>query len=77
MPILRNLSMALMAGLAAGGAFAFPDKVVKIVVPYPAGGITDVSARIVAERLTAAWGQTVIVENKPGATGAIGKSPPL
>lgn len=72
MPILRKLSVALIAGLAVGSAFAFPDKLVKIVVPYPAGGIADVSARIVAERLTAAWGQSVIVENKPGATGAIG-----
>lgn len=63
---------ALALGLAAGLAYAFPDKPVRMIVPYPAGGATDAAARIVAERLTTAWGQPVIVENKPGATGAIG-----
>ena len=69
---LKTTLTALALGLAANLALAFPDKPVKLVVPYPAGGATDASARIVADKLTQAWGQPVIVENRPGATGAIG-----
>ena len=46
---------------------AFPDKAVTIVVPYPAGGATDVVARLLAEKLPAVWGQQVVVVNRPGA----------
>jgi tripartite-type tricarboxylate transporter receptor subunit TctC len=51
---------------------AFPSKQMRIVVPYPAGGPTDALARIVAVELQTSLGQTVIVENKPGASGSIG-----
>jgi tripartite-type tricarboxylate transporter receptor subunit TctC len=50
----------------------FPSHVVKIVVPYPAGGGVDNLARPIADRLSKAWGQSVIVENKPGAATMIG-----
>lgn len=64
--------LALVGAVAASAALAFPDKPVRLVVPYPSGGATDTAARLVAERLTAKWGHPVIVDNRPGATGAIG-----
>lgn len=49
------------------GAQTFPTKPVSLVVPYPAGGATDVIARMIADKLTQAWGQPVVLSNKPGA----------
>ena len=57
---------------AAAQTTAWPNKPVRIVVPFPAGGTTDVVARLLGQRLQEAWGQTVIVENKTGAGGNIG-----
>lgn len=50
----------------------FPNKSVRIVVPFTAGGATDITARLVAEKLSAKWGQAVIIDNKPGAGGNLG-----
>ena len=58
--------------MCAAAADNFPSRVVTIVVPYPAGGPTDTIARILADRLQATLGQTLIVENISGAGGAIG-----
>lgn len=58
-------------GLAAAQG-AYPGGPIRIVVPYPAGGATDVLARLIAAELQQAWNATVIVENKPGASGNIG-----
>lgn len=53
-------------------AAAWPDKVIRMVVAFPAGGPTDTAARLIAQKLSDRLGQSVIVENKPGASGSIG-----
>ena len=74
--VFRRLALGLFAGatLLATGAAAqtYPDRTIKMVVPYPAGGPTDVIARIVAEEMGKDLGQNVIVENLAGASGAVG-----
>ena len=67
------IGSALFAALPAlAQAPAFPNKPMRIIVPYPAGGATDVSARLVAQRLQEELKQNVIVENRPGASGNLG-----
>jgi tripartite-type tricarboxylate transporter receptor subunit TctC len=63
---------ALALGAGAARAQSWPTKPVSLVVPFPAGGTTDVLARALAERLTVSLGQTVIVESKPGAGATLG-----
>ena len=53
-------------------AASYPERIIKIVVPFPAGGPTDVAARLIAQSLSSRLGQTVLVENLPGAGGRIG-----
>ncbi|MDP1533065.1 MAG: tripartite tricarboxylate transporter substrate binding protein, partial [Rubrivivax sp.] len=65
-------AVALIAPWQLAQAQAFPNKPIKIVVPFPAGGTTDIIARMVGQRMSEAMGQPVLVENKGGAGGAIG-----
>ena len=67
-------AIALAAAMASTGAIAqaWPSKPISLIVPFPAGGTTDVLARALAEKLTLSLGQTVIVESKPGAGATLG-----
>lgn len=67
---LAGLALALLNPVAH--ADSYPSKPLRIVVPYAAGGGTDILARLFAQKLSESWGQPVIVENRPGADGAIG-----
>lgn len=76
----RHFSMLLLTAALAGIGSAtyadpvseFPSRPIKIVVPYSAGGTADILPRIISQKLNEKWGQTVIIENRPGAGGNIG-----
>ena len=74
--LLAATFAALMsiAVVLPAGAQDYPSRVVKIIVPFPPGGNPDLAARLVAQRMSVDFGQSVIVENKPGANGSIGAS---
>lgn len=68
--LLSLLACLLLS--AAASAQSYPSRPIRLIVPFPPAGITDLSARLVAEGLRAKFNQPVIVENKPGANGVIG-----
>jgi tripartite-type tricarboxylate transporter receptor subunit TctC len=74
MTLLRLLALVLLAPYFATFATAqdWPTRNIRLVVPFPAGGSADVQARVIADELSKAVGQPVIVDNKPGAGGSIG-----
>jgi len=65
-------ALGSVAPAALAQAASYPGKPIRMIVPFTPGSATDVMGRLVGDRLTAAWGQPVIVENKPGAGGSIG-----
>lgn len=74
MQILRRATLALIASTLSAGAFAqaWPAKPIRIVVPFPPGGGTDIIARETSQRVAKATGWTFVIENKPGAGGNLG-----
>jgi tripartite-type tricarboxylate transporter receptor subunit TctC len=71
---LRAKSALLVLSFAIGTttADAFPDRSVRLIVPFPPGGVTDTAARLIGQQLSTKWGQPVVIENRPGAGGVIG-----
>ena len=83
--IARIIALAMLVvcgqAFAQGAAQSYPNKTIRIIVPFPAGGPTDILARVIGQRMSEDWGQPVVIENRPGANTAIGaqlvaKAPP-
>lgn len=72
--IAAGLALAVAAQTQSSSALAqgWPQKPVKFIVPFPPGGATDISARLLAQKLQDTWGQTVVIENRGGAGGGVG-----
>ena len=71
-PMRALLAVTLLVAAFSGAAQTYPSKPIHLIVPYAAGGTSDILARAISPKLTEAWGQPVIVENKPGANGNVG-----
>ena len=70
---MKRIAVLTLALFAAGAsAQSYPTKPIRIIVPYAAGGTSDILARQIGPELNKAWGQPVVVENKPGANGNVG-----
>ena len=69
---LVSALLTAAAPAAAQDAASFPSRPIRIVVPFPAGGPTDIDARIIAQKMSEDWKQPVVIENRPGANTAIG-----
>lgn len=71
---LSTVCLPLLLGISASAIFAqsYPAKPIRIIVPYSPGGTTDILSRAVGQKLTEAWGQQILVDNRPGASGMIG-----
>ena len=65
-------SLLSLTAHAQSPAAVFPAKPIKIVVPFPAGGTSDVLARLIGQKMTETWGQPVVIDNKPGSSGNLG-----
>jgi tripartite-type tricarboxylate transporter receptor subunit TctC len=75
------LSVGIVPAIGVAQPVPYPNRPVRLIIPYPPGGGTDITGRVMAQRLGEVLGQTIVIENRPGATGMIGaasvvKSPP-
>jgi tripartite-type tricarboxylate transporter receptor subunit TctC len=81
-PLLRGIAVAISLGTifcasqvaAQSAADKYPDKSIKLVIPFPPGGSTDALGRAIAQKMQEKWGQSVVVENRPGASTLIGSA---
>ena len=71
---IAALLMGLVAGPTAPSQAAYPERPITLVVPFPAGGSTDLVARVVAEKMSQELGQQIVVENRGGAGGNVGSA---
>jgi tripartite-type tricarboxylate transporter receptor subunit TctC len=69
--LLYALTIAVASAQGSADVQTYPNRAVRIIVPFPAGGPTDILSRVMAQRLSEVWGQPVVVENQPGANTAI------
>ena len=69
-PLIFGIGRAEPA--SADGAPNYPNRTIRIIVPFPAGGPTDINARIIAQKMSEHWNQPVVIENRPGANTALG-----
>jgi tripartite-type tricarboxylate transporter receptor subunit TctC len=79
--ILAALGASALLPFRNAAAQGYPNRTIRIVVPFPAGGPTDILSRVIAQKMSEDWGQPVVIENRPGADTAIGavqvaKAPP-
>ena len=73
--LVAACAAGMLAAMVAGSASAqasFPTRAVRFIIPFPGGGINDILARIIGEKLQAKWGRPIVIENKTGAGGNIG-----
>ncbi|MBI3936971.1 MAG: tripartite tricarboxylate transporter substrate binding protein [Betaproteobacteria bacterium] len=70
--VVPALCLAWLSGAAGAAQVQYPTKPIRLIVPFPPGGTTDVVARVIAQKLTENWSQQVVVDNRPGAGGIIG-----
>src|SRR5687767_11944727 len=81
LPIAQLMAIAFAASPGTAASQAYPNKAVRVIVPFAAGGSTDIVGRTVAQKLAEMWGQPVVVDNRPGGGTVIGteivaKAPP-
>jgi tripartite-type tricarboxylate transporter receptor subunit TctC len=70
--VLTAAAFAAVPTYAADASADYPRRPVRLIVPFPPGGGTDILARVLAQKITAAWGQQLVVDNRPGAGGTLG-----
>jgi tripartite-type tricarboxylate transporter receptor subunit TctC len=69
--LIATITIAVAAAQGTADSLTYPNRAVRMIVPFPAGGPTDILARLLGQRLSEMWGQPVVIENQPGANTAI------